>query len=403
MARGMSGSLKKKFTWVLALIVLCATSVIDELIAVILLLEIDNGAGFWPSLLFAVTTAGALFSGPISSRLLDGRRELVSLFIYVLLAEAFVTFILAVTNLTSIPIVAVVTSGIMGILGGVLWTVVLLFIAEMFEKSQLDTANKWTTTIRNLGFVAGPTLGGLLYVVGTHYVFWGATILLVLSIVITKTCINPVYSSTEDESSAESPSRRSFISTVRELFTLPGVAVRILPPMLTAFFGSIVNVGLVVYILTVRNEPPAIYGLASASISIGLVLGPFAIGLLAKDRMQPGIGISGIFCGIGIALLFQPGHIPFTLLAGLLMGMGNGGQNTFMSILLMNALPKKRRPALMPAFVFSIHCFVFLSYVAGFFISVNNVVVLMFLGAAITIALGIFSFTRKPILSSSDQ
>ena len=71
----------------------------------------------------------------------------------------------------------------------------------------------------------------------------------------------------------------------------------------------------------------------------------------------------------------------------------------FMSILLMNALPKTRRPALMPAFVFSIHCFVFLSYIAGFFVSANNVVALMIIGALITIALGIFSFTRRPITS----
>lgn len=147
----MTRSKKQKLTWALALIVLCATSVIDELIAVILLLEIDNGAGFWPSLLFAVTTAGGLISGPVSSKLLDGRRELVTLFIYTLLAEALVTLILAATALPSIPVIAVIASGLMGILGGVLWTIVLLFIAETFNRDELDTANKWTTTIRNLG------------------------------------------------------------------------------------------------------------------------------------------------------------------------------------------------------------------------------------------------------------
>lgn len=233
--------------------------------------------------------------------------------------------------------------------------------------------------------------------------FWGATILLILGIILTEACLKPVYSNAEDEAAQETPARRSFISTVRELFTLPGVAIRILPPILTAFFGSIVNVGLVVYILTVRNEAPAVYGLVSACISIGLVLGPFVVGFLVKDRMRPGIGISGIFCALDIALLFQPGNIAFTLLAGLLMGIGNGGQNTFMPILLMNALPKKLRAAPMPAFVFSIHSFVFLSYIAGFFISVHNVVALVIIGAIITVALGIFSLTRTPIATPQQR
>ncbi|MDG0895560.1 MFS transporter, partial [Bacillus paranthracis] len=146
---------------------------VDELIATVLLLEIDSETGLWPSILFAITTAGSLLAGPLSRHILLEGRSLTRILSVILLCEAISLLPCIYFYKQAEPIVTVVVGGFLGVLGGALWVVVLLIVAESFENHQFDSVNKWVTTVRNAGFVAGPALGGLLYPIGSIYIYLG--------------------------------------------------------------------------------------------------------------------------------------------------------------------------------------------------------------------------------------
>lgn len=74
-----------KAPWALSLILLFLASVVDELIATVLLLEIDSETGLWPSILFAITTAGSLLAGPLSRHILLEGRSLTRILSVILL------------------------------------------------------------------------------------------------------------------------------------------------------------------------------------------------------------------------------------------------------------------------------------------------------------------------------
>ncbi|QNH95475.1 hypothetical protein [Corynebacterium anserum] len=161
--------------WTLCLSLLFFASVVDELIATVLLLEIDNKDGLWPSFLFAVTTAGSLLAGPLSSRILIEGKSLTKILSAIIICEAIFILPCVYLHKRPEPILAVAIGGSLGLLGGALWMVVLLIVAESFENHQFDQVNKWVTTVRNAGFVVGPALGGLLYPRGLSIYIWEAS------------------------------------------------------------------------------------------------------------------------------------------------------------------------------------------------------------------------------------
>ncbi|WP_426727252.1 MFS transporter [Corynebacterium auriscanis] len=221
--------------------------------------------------------------------------------------------------------------GFLGLLGGALWVVILLIVAESFENHQFDSVNKWVTTVRNAGFVAGPALGGLLYPIGFLYIYLGrVSLCLVSDLFILKIIPSAICPPTE-KTETTSNSKQGLSSPIIELLSLPGLAVRLPPPMELAFYGSIVNVGIIIYLLSLQGRPTSDYGLVAASISVGLVLGPMLMQAITQQRTQVEIGLSGIITGIAIISIFQPWGIIFTMASGFLLGVGNGGQNVFIT------------------------------------------------------------------------
>jgi Major Facilitator Superfamily. len=392
-----------KAPWALSLILLFLASVVDELIATVLLLEIDSETGLWPSILFAITTAGSLLAGPLSRHILLEGRSLTRILSVILLCEAISLLPCIYFYKQAEPIVTVVVGGFLGVLGGALWVVVLLIVAESFENHQFDSVNKWVTTVRNAGFVAGPALGGLLYPIGSIYIYLGSIALCLISALFTlkkvPSIVCPTTEKNQEELDIPYSAKKRFSSSVVELLKLPGLAIRLIPPMGVAFFGSVVNVGIVLYLLNMQGRTASDYGLVGASISVGLVLGPVLMEAITKNKSQIGIGLSGIVTGIAIIALFQPWDLLFTMFSGLLLGIGNGGQNVFVTSLLMKSVPKGKRTSLIPAFVFCIYFFVFVSYVAGLFVTQSNVLPFMICGGVITILLGFFSLTRRQLFS----
>lgn len=386
-----------KTQWTLSLTLLFFASVVDELIGTVLLLEIDNKDGLWPSFLFAVATAGSLLAGPLSRRILIEGKSLTKILSAIMFCEAIFIFPCVYLYKRPEPILAVSIGGFLGLLGGALWVVILLIVAESFENHQFDSVNKWVTTVRNAGFVAGPALGGLLYPIGSLYIYLGSVSLCLVSALFTLKIVPSVICPPTEKTETTSNSKQGLSSPIIELLSLPGLAVRLLPPMGVAFFGSIVNVGIIIYLLSLQGRPTSDYGLVGASISVGLVLGPILMQAITQQRTQVGIGLSGIITGIAIISLFQPWGIIFTIASGFLLGVGNGGQNVFITSLLMKSIPNTKRTKLIPSFVFCIYFFVFASYIAGLFMTQSNVIPLMMCGGGVTILLGIFSLTRKPI------
>ncbi|AWB81138.1 hypothetical protein C3B44_01265 [Corynebacterium yudongzhengii] len=189
-----------KARWAFALVLLFCASVVDELIATVLMLEIDSTRGLWPSLLFATTTAGSLLASPLSRYFLIEGKSLARILAGILACEAAVILPCLYLAQDPVPGLAVFVGGLLGLLGGALWVVVLLFVAEAFEKQDYDSVNKWVTTVRNAGFVAGPALGGLLYSLGSLYIYVGCIALCLLSALFTLTKVPSLpYPPSEEE------------------------------------------------------------------------------------------------------------------------------------------------------------------------------------------------------------
>ncbi|EJF84902.1 hypothetical protein MCU_00010 [Bartonella elizabethae Re6043vi] len=154
--------IKKKsliFAQIGLFLVLGLSSFADETAQITFALHLAESTASISILLFA-GLIGAIFAGPIAPHLLH-RFQPVHTVTVVLLFEALFIATAAIANQFWFYIAL---SFALGCAGSLFWSAILVAVPDFAKNDQqLDYINRIIQTVRNLGYIAGPLLGGILY------------------------------------------------------------------------------------------------------------------------------------------------------------------------------------------------------------------------------------------------
>lgn len=374
--------------WVIAVavIVLALGSFADEAMLVSFALILSAGNLENLTLLYALSMIGGLCASRMGAYVLPKFSEKTLLPIIfalqglVIFAFYFIDGALGILTL----------SFLLGFLGALLWVVFLSVLPHYFAQN-LATANKLTQTIKNVGFVFAPALTGLVFgIIGKNLIF----ILSAISLICALLLLSIRSSNTNHQTVNENSHDQAPIAYVA--FIKHWAIKRILSLFaITIALTSALNILIIPYVNHQLKLSPFIYGLTLSMMSAGLLISPVLLsGLFARLGRVSGAYLAASVMGLGmlgfaVASVFDGNAVVAVLLiSGLLIGVGNGVQNTLMSEFMLNFCGEYSKQ-LMPHYVLCLQVCVLVGFLMTFGIQGAGVLQALWLFGAIVLLCGL--------------
>ncbi|WP_284895868.1 MULTISPECIES: MFS transporter [Burkholderia] len=337
------------------------------------------------SILLAAGLIGGILSGPIAPMILQriGPCQTIPA---VFLLQAL---LIAAASLANQFWSYIVVSMALGSTGSLLWAAIMVAIPSYTtDERYIDRINRITQSVRNMGYVGGPALGGLLY--GMVERSRGLLLLALLVLVaapVTSLCFKALDSFIPKSGQASSQAKQKGRLDLLGLFRTAGVIRAVAPLLMTVVLTSTLNVLLIFRVRTELQFSAEIYGLVISALSVGLIVGPVLFaGLFARRGDATGASIAAGIIGAGILWLALSDAAWTIMCATFLIGSANGIQNALTASFMMKAIDPQRRVNLMPAYIFCIQTSVFLGFLSAGMISTAHVsMALMIVGVATAI------------------
>ncbi len=381
----------------LLLLALCVTigSFIDEASLVAAALAVNHSNDSHLALLYMASMLGAMAGSRLCAYLLAHLSETV-IVQWLFFVQALMVLLIYIASGVGI---ALMGFGL-GLIGSILWTAIMSVVPLYCPKAYLDTANKALQTISNLGAVAGPALVGVIYdrlgkialvYLAVASVMAGMGVLLYQyakqSYVQAKdkTDNQPSKKNTTDNQPTDtSPTTKpidhptqsnahlSTLNAITVLFSYRAIKHALMPLSVIIVFTSTLNVLLVPYINSVLTLGSTMYGITLTMMSLGLLLSPFLVsGFFAQFGRVRGAMLGASVMGVAMMLLAVQSFDTYgnivILLAGLLIGMGNGIINTLMGAFMMHTLGDNSKQ-LMPYYILCLQGSVLIGFGLAYFV-----------------------------------
>ncbi|MGT0196846.1 MFS transporter [Burkholderia pyrrocinia] len=337
------------------------------------------------SILLAAGLAGGILAGPIAPTILQkfGPHNTISAVFFIQ------SLLIAIASIANHFWSYIAVSMALGCTGSLLWAAIMVAIPSYTSNERhLDRINRITQSVRNIGYVGGPALGGLLY--GVAHNSWGLLLLALLVLLaapVIAICFNALafFNSAPELASAQNKKNEQF--NLPDLLRTTGVFRAVTPLLMTVMLTSTLNVLLIFRIRTELQLSAEIYGFAISALSVGLILGPAVFsGILARFGDAAGASIAAGIIGLGILWLAMTDNAWTITCATFLIGTANGIQNALTTSFMMKAIDPLRRVSLMPTYVFCIQMSVFLGFLGAGIINTSHVSqALMAVGVASTV------------------
>ncbi|VVE55922.1 hypothetical protein PHO31112_05041 [Pandoraea horticolens] len=334
------------------------------------------------SILLAAGLIGGMLSGPIAPMILQriGPHQTIPA---VFLLQSL---LIAAASLANQFWGYVGVSMALGSTGALLWAAIMVAIPSYTnDERYIDRVNRITQSMRNMGYVGGPALGGLLYGMAEH----SRGLLLLASLVliaalVTTLCFKVLDSRNQKSGHAPTQDEQKGRLDLPGLFRTAGVIRAITPLLMTVVLASMLNVLLIFRIRTELQFSTEIYGFIISALSFGLIVGPVSFsGIFARLGDAAGASIAASIIGFGILWLALSDVAWIMTCATFLIGSANGIQNALTASFMMKAIDPQRRVNLMPAYIFCIQASVFLGFLCAGMISTAHVsTALMAVGVA---------------------
>ncbi|AOJ79266.1 MFS transporter [Burkholderia savannae] len=324
------------------------------------------------SILLAAGLIGGILSGPIAPMILrriGPRKTIPAVFL-------LQSVLIAAASLANQFWSYVVVSMALGSTGSLQWAAIMVAIPSYTNNERhIDRVNRITQSVRNMGYVGGPALGGLLY--GIAQRSRGLLLLALLVLVaapVTALCFKMLDSSSQKSDRAPTQEKQKGRLDLPDLFRTAGVIRAVAPLLMTVVLTSTLNVLLIFRIRTELQFSAEIYGFVISALSVGLIVGPVVFsGMLARFGDAAGASIAASIIGFGILWLALSDAAWIIMCATFLIGSANGIQNTLTASFMMKAIDPQRRVNLMPAYIFCIQTSVFLGFLSAGMISTAHV------------------------------
>ncbi|WP_375680349.1 MULTISPECIES: MFS transporter [unclassified Bartonella] len=390
---------KKKsmiFTQMGLFLVLGFSSFADETAQVTFALHLAESTASISMLLFA-GLVGAICAGPIAPRLLH-RFQPARTVPIVLLFEALFIATAAIANQFWVYIAL---SFALGCAGSLFWSAILVAVPDFAKNDrQLDHINRIIQTVRNLGYIAGPLLGGVLYGLSNGQKgLFALSIMVLCATFITLFCfksLNIHMPTTTTQQAKKGLDLRGLLRKKNVVYTLS-------PLIITIILTSALNVLSIVRIRTDLNLSAETYGVITSMISLGLVVGPLCFSSLFH-RFGNAAGASLAATTIGLAIFcFSLTHIVWLMmLSFFILGGANGVQNALMASFMMKAIQKEHRNNQMPAYIFIIQTAVCLGFLGAGFVKVHHTQYTLFIIGIATMIAGLLGFTLNRAMQKKE-
>ncbi len=379
-------------------LVLGLSSFADETAQVTFALHLAESTASISMLLFA-GLIGAICAGPIAPRLLH-RLSTTRTVPVVLLFEALFIATAAIANQFWLYIAL---SFALGCAGSIFWSAILVAVPDFAKNDQqLDRINRIIQTVRNLGYIAGPLLGGVLYGLSN-----GQKGLFVLSIIvlcaalITTYCFKSLKLYTQITNTTQQTKKGLDLTG---LLRKKNVVYALAPLIITIILTSALNVLSIVRIRTELQFSAETYGMITSMVSLGLVVGPLCFSsLFHRFGNAAGASLAATTIGFGI-FCFSLTHIVWLMmLSFFILGSANGVQNALMASFMMKAIPKEHRNSQMPAYIFIIQTSVCIGFIAAGFVRVDHTQSTLLVIGITTMIAGISGFVLNSIVQKKKQ
>lgn len=380
----------QKFLILLAVIALALGSFSDEATLVSFALTLADGKPIYLTLLYTLSMIGGVVASKNGSWILPKFSEKILLpTIFALQAVTIFAFYF-LSGVWAI----LVLSFLLGFLGSLLWTV-FLAILPLYFAEKISLVNKLAHTIRNAGFVFAPALTGWVFgTIGKNLVLILAGIsficmLILLFISMTKRNPNTsLFEPNEETEIYQHISYRSFIThpTIKKILSFFSVTIAL---------TSALNILLIPYINHSLKLSPFIYGTTLSMMSVGLLISPIMFSsLFGKIGKVSGAYLGAVLMGIGmlgfgLVGMVQPNLVALLLwLSGLLIGIGNGIQNTLMSAFMLEFCGDYSKQ-IMPHYILTLQTCVLIGFGLTLIISETLILPILWLFGIIVLLCGL--------------
>lgn len=274
-------------------------------------------------------------------------------------------------------------SFLLGLLGGMLWSAVLIMIPMITNNdAELEVANKYAHLIRNMGFMVGPIIGGFVSAFSSDHL---ALLLVGSSTLLASLMIMNVPLITDHAPQTAKKAINGF-SSIPLLLQEKRIKRAMLPLIFTIMFTSTLSVLIIVYITDIIKLEAEKYGVYVATISLSLAIAPI---LLSKLGEATAACLCAAGIGLGLLMLSLTENYLLLLCWGMFMGGVNGLQNTIMSAFMLKNIPAQQRENYMPAYVLILQLCVFIGFLISMIISSEYFAVTFLLLGSLTIFFGV--------------
>ncbi|UNE54859.1 MFS transporter [Bartonella machadoae] len=348
-------------------LVLALSSFTDETAQVTFALHLAKSTASISMLLLA-GLIGAICAGPVAPRLL----YLLSPTYTVPAVLLFQAIFIAIAAIVNQFWAYISISFALGCAGSLFWSAILVSVPEFVKNDhQLDFINRIIQTVRNLGYIGGPLLGGLLYSLSN-----GQKGLFVLSVIvlcatfITTFCVKILKIHSEKINTSEQTKKGL---DVRGLLRKKNVLYALTPLIITIILTSALNVLSIVRIRTNLHLSAQTYGMIASMVSLGLVVGPLCFSsLFNRFGNAAGASLSATIIGFGVFCFSLTDFVWLMMVSFFILGAANGVQNALMASFMMKAIAKEHRNNQMPAYVFILQTSVCIGFIGAGFIRVHD-------------------------------
>ncbi|WP_375674415.1 MFS transporter [Bartonella sp. CL100XZDX] len=375
-------------------LVLGFSSFADEAAQVTFALHLAESTASISMLLFA-GLVGAICAGPIAPRLLH-RFQPARTVPIVLLFEALFIAAAAIANQFWVYIAL---SFALGCAGSLFWSAILVAVPDFAKNDQqLDRINRVIQTVRNLGYIAGPLLGGVLYGLSNGQKgLFALSIMVLFATFITLFCFKSLKLHTQTTNTTQKSKKGLDLTG---LLRKKNVVYALSPLIITIILTSALNVLSIVRIRTDLNLSAETYGIITSMLSLGLVVGPLCFSsLFHRFGNAAGASLAAAIIGFAIFCFSLTNFTWLMMLSFFILGSANGVQNALMASFMMKAIQKEHRNNQMPAYIFIIQTAVCIGFLGAGFVHVHHTQSTLFIIGIATMIAGILGF----ILNSAVQ
>ncbi|WP_375653996.1 MFS transporter [Bartonella sp. OD88NMGDW] len=378
--------------------VLGFSSFADETAQVTFALHLAESTASISMLLFA-GLIGAICAGPIAPRLLHHFQPVYTVTV-VLLFEALFIAAAAIANQFWVYIAL---SFALGCAGSLFWSAILVAVPDFAKnEQQLDSINRIIQTVRNLGYIAGPLLGGVLYGISNGQKgLFALSIMVLFATFITLFCFKSLKIHTQKTDTTQQAKKGLDLAG---LLRKKNVVYALAPLIITIILTSALNVLSIVRIRTDLNLSAETYGVITSMLSLGLVVGPLCFSnLFHHFGNAAGASLAAATIGFAIFCFSLTNFTWLMMLSFFILGSANGVQNALMASFMMKAIPKEQRNSQMPAYIFIIQTSVCLGFLGAGFVKVHHTQYTLFIIGIATMIAGILGFIVNSAVQKKKQ